>query len=155
MPYADPEKRREMMRRYRAAHPEVARAYRQRNAEREAQRKREYWAANPDKKKLYSLRYREGNRERIRAIKREKLRVLRETQAGRPRSPVCELCDCEVTEIHWDHDHQTGKFRGWLCQTCNFILGNAGDDPVLLRKMADYAEKGGLYNGEVDSGTAS
>jgi len=39
---------------------------------------------------------------------------------------------------HVDHDHQTGKVRGILCQHCNLGVGNAGDDPERLRAMASY-----------------
>ena len=42
-----------------------------------------------------------------------------------------------------DHCHRTGKPRGVLCTGCNLILGYAGDDPGLLRKLADYLEKYG------------
>lgn len=41
-----------------------------------------------------------------------------------------------------DHSHSSGKLRGFLCQSCNQGLGMAGDDPALLRKMADYLERG-------------
>lgn len=42
--------------------------------------------------------------------------------------------------MHVDHCHTTGKIRGILCQPCNTSLGKMNDDPVLLRKLADYIE---------------
>lgn len=39
-----------------------------------------------------------------------------------------------------DHNHQTGEVRGLLCHQCNLVVGNARDDPVTLRKLADYLE---------------
>jgi hypothetical protein len=39
-----------------------------------------------------------------------------------------------------DHNHVTNKVRGLLCRACNLIVGNAGDDPVVLRNLADYLE---------------
>lgn len=37
-----------------------------------------------------------------------------------------------------DHDHDTGKVRGLLCQKCNVALGNMGDDPKRVRNLARY-----------------
>jgi hypothetical protein len=58
----------------------------------------------------------------------------------RPRPSACELCGRlpDKTALHMDHDHKTGKFRGWLCGWCNRALGLLRDDPILLRKAADY-----------------
>jgi hypothetical protein len=43
--------------------------------------------------------------------------------------------------LHFDHDHATEKFRGWLCKSCNNALGYVGDRPEVLRALADYLEK--------------
>jgi len=62
---------------------------------------------------------------------------------------TCAICH-KTGLLGLDHDHaccpgskQTcGKcFRGLLCNRCNGLLGFASDDPVLLRKMADYLER--------------
>ena len=39
-----------------------------------------------------------------------------------------------------DHNHETGKFRGFICHHCNRMLGDADDSPGLLRIAADYLE---------------
>jgi hypothetical protein len=39
-----------------------------------------------------------------------------------------------------DHCHETGKVRGLLCNFCNRTLGNAQDDPAVLRSLAAYVE---------------
>lgn len=68
---------------------------------------------------------------------RESYLKLRETIAGRPRPEKCEVCNMG-TNIHFDHDHNTGRFRGWICISCNFILGYAKDNPKVLKKLAEY-----------------
>ena len=31
----------------------------------------------------------------------------------------CECCGMKKISLHRDHNHQTGRFRGWLCVICN------------------------------------
>lgn len=66
--------------------------------------------------------------------------LMRERQAGRPRPANCELCDRPDGQLVFDHCHARGSFRGWICRRCNNALGLAGDNPALLRAMADYLE---------------
>jgi hypothetical protein len=37
-----------------------------------------------------------------------------------------------------DHDHDTGKVRGILCQSCNAALGSLGDSPDALKRAFKY-----------------
>lgn len=41
-------------------------------------------------------------------------------------------------ELCLDHDHTTGKFRGFLCQGCNLALGHLQDDVRRLQQLIDY-----------------
>jgi hypothetical protein len=56
-----------------------------------------------------------------------------------PDDAVCEICG-SGKRLCLDHDHITGAFRGWLCATCNSAIGMLRDDPVLIRRAADYVE---------------
>lgn len=58
-------------------------------------------------------------------------------KAGRKKPDVCEVCGGKG-QICFDHDHKTGKFRGWLCQPCNKILGFANDNPEVLMSLIKY-----------------
>lgn len=53
------------------------------------------------------------------------------------RPPVgtpCELCGTHMTHtpgpscMTFDHDPETGTFRGWICSKCNTGLGALGDN---------------------------
>lgn len=73
----------------------------------------------------------------------------KESLAGRERSEQCEICYC-VTPTDFDHDHATGKFRGWLCRKCNLALGLVKDNPIILRRMAHYLDlKSGRMKGNI------
>lgn len=56
---------------------------------------------------------------------------------------VCPICEkrtiVSVTaNIVADHDHQTGKGREWICDSCNTGLGRFKDDIVILERVIDY-----------------
>ena len=88
---------------------------------------------NTRKRPWYMLKYQYGLTET------EYLRVLK-TQGG-----VCAICrgpsrikNGQQERYQFDHDHQTGKFRGLLCHMCNAALGLCRDDPRILRSMVQY-----------------
>ncbi|GAA4226935.1 hypothetical protein GCM10022254_13340 [Actinomadura meridiana] len=57
---------------------------------------------------------------------------LRKTQVG-----LCAVCfDLPAEQI--DHDHKTGAVRGIACLGCNAGMGQLLDDPIALRRAADY-----------------
>jgi hypothetical protein len=41
----------------------------------------------------------------------------------------------------YDHSHQTGAFRGWLCDPCNRSLGGIGDNIEGVIRVANYLLK--------------
>jgi hypothetical protein len=65
---------------------------------------------------------------------------------------VCGICkggpgetnDGRIREWHTDHDHETGRFRGVLCASCNIGIGHFGDDVGRLLAAADYIERARL-----------
>lgn len=70
---------------------------------------------------------------------RLKQRWLRDVKAGlRARGERCDICHVETLRLQLDHDHSTGAFRGWLCETCNLGLGQFRDDPTLLARAIEY-----------------
>jgi hypothetical protein len=67
--------------------------------------------------------------------------------AGSARPSACELCG-ESGKTVFDHCHQSGRFRGWLCDRCNRTLGQVKDNVALLAKMISYLVE---HNGETDN----
>lgn len=55
----------------------------------------------------------------------------------------CAICLKTITgrDIHRDHDHDTGEWRGLLCNNCNRGLGHFQDNPDLLASAAFYLLK--------------
>lgn len=62
-----------------------------------------------------------------------------------PKKDRCDICNTPESELkrklHYDHDHKTGKFRGWLCMSCNLGLGHAKDNIEILLAMVEYLKK--------------
>lgn len=65
---------------------------------------------------------------------------------GRRHAPeykhfIQECAICESNEnLVGDHCHESGTPRGILCKNCNLAIGNMKDNPLLLRKAAEYLE---------------
>ena len=56
----------------------------------------------------------------------------------------CLICDVHNDEkklvVDHDHDHDTGKVRGLLCNPCNKALGLFYEDCGRMRRAAEYIE---------------
>jgi ABC-type xylose transport system substrate-binding protein len=81
-----------------------------------------------EEKKITAQKWQEANKAKHNVIKR--LTSMRQRGFDtltilRPDPDHCEVCkkpsDGEV--LRCDHDHETGKFRGWVCSRCNIVLG--------------------------------
>lgn len=53
----------------------------------------------------------------------------------------CAICTKELDDLHYDHDHETGLFRGLLCGRCNRGIGHFFDNPQFLMNAATYLGK--------------
>jgi len=40
-----------------------------------------------------------------------------------------------------DHDHETGKGREWICDSCNTGLGRFKDDTKFLERVIEYLKR--------------
>ena len=130
---------REYMREYRRVHPEQKRDWAQKNVE----HVREYQRA-----------YREKNRERIREKSRDYFRRRGLAQYGLTVEQydailVAQGGGCAVCGKHpngrrlpVDHEHETGRVRGILCDNCNRGIGRLGlEIPGRLERFAEYLQR--------------
>ena len=63
--------------------------------------------------------------------------------ATRPEPDHCECCGgpSGKKELHLDHCHETGQFRGWLCSNCNKGTGMLGDNIEGLQNAVRYLRR--------------
>ena len=64
------------------------------------------------------------------------------------KSTICDICKIPADDLKrglcFDHDHKTGKFRGWICYPCNLALGFSRDNIEILEAMIEYLRKAGV-----------
>lgn len=119
---------------WRENHLEVVRENARRS---KADRLADWKKNNPEKMSEYRISGLAGKY----GLTKDEYRALLTEQGG-----VCAVCgslppvEGPRKRLHLDHCHQTGKVRGFLCQSCNHAIGHAKDDPDLLRKLASYLE---------------
>lgn len=127
------------------------------NIERQRARARAYGEAHKETRNKRNREYRKEHRERLNeaqrargakipaAIKTAKNRRWKGwPEPTRPIPSTCELCAGPPNGhggLHLDHCHVTGKFRGWLCSTCNTGIGKLGDDVAGLLRAVEYLRR--------------
>ena len=101
-------------------------------------------ADNPGKFKAISKEYRRTHPDSMRKsdLKRNYgMTIENYNQMFVNQNGACLICGkSSLTSKHLniDHNHQTGKVRGLLCQFCNTGLGNFKDDKSLLMRAFKY-----------------
>lgn len=85
-------------------------------------------------------------------IKMEGIGVSREDKLKwQKKKPVTEPFQCPVckkktiagvtSKVVLEHDHHTGKARGWICDSCNTGLGRFKDNIGLLKSAIEFLKK--------------
>ena len=70
-------------------------------------------------------------------------KITKNLHKNAPQRPhACECCGkVSDSPLVLDHDHETGKFRGWICAKCNLGLGRLGDTIESLMRAVEYLKK--------------
>lgn len=79
---------------------------------------------------------------RVQAWKRQGIDIDYDKYEGmlKDQDKCCAICDFEPNgaDLAVDHDHDTKKIRGLLCQNCNTALGKFRDSPARLKRALEY-----------------
>lgn len=102
-------------------------------------RMRKYAAAHKDKKAAASKQWRKDNPQKQRRLSWRQQGLPEPT---RPEPTICECCgNLSKIAMTLDHDHDTGKFRGWLCRKCNTNIAGLGDNIDGIKSALAYLER--------------
>jgi hypothetical protein len=144
MPHKDPAARREQRRRkyaedaeYRARVQGTNRAWAAENADAKREIQRRSHDKHREKRNAYSRTYVAAHPESSRLSARKAAGIVAAT--GESREGACQICT-RTGPLVCDHDHCTGRIRGWLCRRCNLGLGQLGDTLDGLRRAVSYLE---------------
>lgn len=124
------------------------------NPEKEKAADRARYKLNPEKRRAAVRAWGKRNPEKIREFARRKAaKRLNLPEPTRPMPQTCEACggppggrNGRYGSLNLDHDHITGKFRGWLCDRCNKGLGSLGDSIAGLEKAIEYLTRAADYD---------
>lgn len=107
-----------------------AKIYRDTNLEKVSARHHKYYISNPEKERAKRLKKY--------GITIEDYDIMFASQNG-----LCAICgkDNNGKRLHVDHNHQTGKRRQLLCNSCNIGLGMMKDSIEILGKAIEYLRK--------------
>lgn len=132
----------------------VKRKHYLKNIERYRENRKKWYERNRSKVKAYQHEYREKNREKVNA-RDEKARLMRRYGLGRDqlhlflkkRNEKCPVCLRKSKKVlAFDHCHRTGVLRGLICGKCNSAIAFLDEDPVIMRRLADYVSKSALFS---------
>lgn len=98
-----------------------------------------------DCKRINNARNRVGKEDRLWELHIKRVYGLDKEEYFRmylSQDEACATCKNKLPNkfryLAVDHDHDTGRIRGLLCNTCNRVLGMIKDDPAIAIRMGEY-----------------
>jgi hypothetical protein len=107
----------------------------------------EYFGARSRDKKGNPTEWRNGCKE----CDKKQNKVVRNLKKVYPKPngnyqcPICHRTEKDFDTYKgqlWvlDHDHETGKYRGYICNHCNTVLARSKDNIDTLKRAIEYLE---------------
>lgn len=79
------------------------------------------------------------NGKSISITEREKWEKIRPQKGSYFTCPICQKTTIVgIVKVVLDHNHHTGKVRGWLCESCNTGIGRFDDSPELVERAKSW-----------------
>jgi hypothetical protein len=103
-----------------AKRPEIGYGGVMKTKEQVAQKKRDWYLAHREESIARTKAWRKVNPDGRRKHRRTARGVFDAT--SETKISPCELC-LRIMKLQQDHNHSSGKKRGWLCSRCNLLLG--------------------------------
>lgn len=140
------EKRRTYNRKWHEEHGEQIKAYRDRTKEQRNARRRELYRQDEWRREEACVSARQYHKDHPLAKKASHYGISR-GEVEDMLNGGCDICgaglfDVSIT-LRIDHDHQTGRVRGALCNSCNLAIGHLYNDPALAAAALRYLLKAG------------
>jgi len=96
----------------------------------------------------YHRNYRQKNPEKIRQLNLKRFHGPQGVELWNKffneQSGCCAGCKKHQSvlkrNLSLDHDHETGKYRGLLCNKCNFAAGDGKEHIQVLKNLVNYLE---------------
>ena len=73
----------------------------------------------------------------------DKLKWLKKKPVNEPfECPICSKRTIAgiTSKVVLEHDHRSGRVRGWVCDSCNTGIGRFKDDKKLLKRAINFIE---------------
>lgn len=126
----------------------TSRKYYLKNRERILKETGERQRANPARRREYVNAWAKRNADSER--ERARLKNWRVNNLPAPTRPEPEVCECcgkpnirgdGRRALALDHCHDSGRFRGWLCDACNLGIGKLGDSVEAVERALAYLRR--------------
>lgn len=138
MPFKNPEDRKRYITEYNKKFPE-----------KQARRSKSWYEQNKEKSKASAVKWKKEHPEaaykmiRKHTLKKYGLSLEDYEFMFADQNGVCAICLSPPLDrkLSVDHDHETGKVRGLLCDSCNTSLGGFLDSTETLERAINYLKK--------------
>lgn len=135
---------------YKEKHLEASKRYYEKHKEKVKTQLHEYYLENKEEIYKKTKAYKQTDSGKISSLKSRRKHQLKKYDLSpeqynemlTAQLSGCSICDKTIMEMGKllvvDHNHNTGKVRKLLCNSCNTAIGLFYENPDLLRKAIDY-----------------